>query len=58
MASNELLVRREAGIVIATLNRPEKMNALNKEVFEQLKNLLTLIETDSTARVLIITGAG
>jgi len=58
MASNELLIRREAGIVIATLNRPEKMNALNKEVFEQLKHLVTLLETDSTARVLILTGAG
>lgn len=58
MASNELVVRREAGIVIATLNRPEKMNALNREVFEQLKNLIQLLETDSTARVLILTGAG
>lgn len=58
MGSNELLVRREAGVVIATLNRPEKMNALNKEVFGALKNLIDMIEHDSTARVLIITGAG
>ncbi|NBX68532.1 MAG: enoyl-CoA hydratase [Proteobacteria bacterium] len=58
MGSSELLVRREAGVVIATLNRPDKMNALNKEVFSALKNLIDLIEHDSTARVLIITGAG
>jgi enoyl-CoA hydratase/carnithine racemase len=58
MGSTELMVRREAGVVIATLNRPEKMNALNKEIFAQLKNLVELLETDSTARVLILTGAG
>jgi enoyl-CoA hydratase/carnithine racemase len=58
MGSTELMVRRESGVVIATLNRPEKMNALNKEVFAQLKNLVELLETDSTARVLILTGAG
>ena len=58
MGTNELLVTRESGVVIVTLNRPEKMNALNKEVFEQLRDLIALLETDNTARVLILTGSG
>ncbi len=58
MGSNELLVTRESGVVIVTLNRPEKMNALNKEVFEQLRDLISLLESDNTARVLILTGSG
>ncbi len=28
MASGELLIKRDGGIVIATINRPEKLNAL------------------------------
>jgi methylglutaconyl-CoA hydratase len=58
MGFNELSVQREGGVVVATLNRPDKMNALNKEVFVQMKDLVELLETDSTARVLILTGAG
>ncbi len=58
MASNELLVKRDSGIVIATLNRPDKMNALNKDMFDALKSLIDVLETDKTARVLILTAAG
>jgi len=58
MASNELLVKRDSGIVIATLNRPDKMNALNKDMFDAIKSLIDVLETDKTARVLILTSAG
>lgn len=58
MASNELLVKRESGIVTVTLNRPDKMNALNKDMFDALKSLVDVLETDKTARVLILTAAG
>ncbi|MBY0370170.1 enoyl-CoA hydratase/isomerase family protein [bacterium] len=51
-------VRREGPIVTAVLNRPEKLNALNKEIFDDLKTLIDVLETDKTARVLIITGSG
>jgi methylglutaconyl-CoA hydratase len=56
--SGALIVKREGGIVIATLNRPDKMNALNKDVFDELKRLVDVLETDKTARVLIFTGSG
>lgn len=58
MGANHVLLKREAGVTIATLNRPEKMNALNKEVFEDLEKAIDVIETDASARVFIVTGAG
>ncbi len=58
MKSNSILVRREEGLVFATLNRPDKLNALNKEIFDELDDLLARLETDKTARVLVLSGAG
>lgn len=58
MASTELAVRREGTVVVATINRTEKLNALNKEVYEDLQRLVDVLETDKTARALIITGSG
>lgn len=57
MASSVEVVRQKS-VVIATLNRPEKLNALNKEVFDDLERLVDVLETDSSARVLILTGSG
>jgi len=58
MASTSLAVRRDGGIVVATLNRPDKLNALNKDVFDELKRLVDVLETDKTVRALIMTGSG
>ncbi len=56
--SDCLITKRDGGIFYLTLNRPEKLNALNKELFEDLKRFVDLVETDKTVRVLIITGTG
>lgn len=53
-----LLVRRDGPVVTATLNRPDKLNALNKELFDEIKSLIDVLETDKTVRTLILTGAG
>ncbi len=53
-----VLLEREGPIAIATINRPDKLNALNDAVFARLRNLLDALETDDSAKVLIITGAG
>ncbi len=58
MAVSNVVVRREGAVVTATVNRPDKLNALNKEVFDELKSLVDVLETDKTARALILTGAG
>jgi enoyl-CoA hydratase/carnithine racemase len=58
MASNNVLLKREGPIVVVTLNRPDKMNALNKEILEEFKKLVDVLETDRTARVIVLTAAG
>lgn len=58
MASSELSVKREGGIVIASIHRPEKLNAINKGLLDDIKRLLDVLDTDKTARVLILTGSG
>mgnify|MGYP001168971362 FL=1 len=41
-----------------TLNRPEKMNALSQELLFELRDALELLESDDSARVIILKGAG
>ncbi len=56
-----ILVERDAeldGLITITLNRPEKLNALNIELHDALQPELTKLETDASARVVILTGAG
>jgi len=48
----------EEGIGILTLNRPERLNALNFEMIEELHDLLGELEWNLDCRVLIITGEG
>ncbi|NBW99282.1 enoyl-CoA hydratase/isomerase family protein, partial [bacterium] len=58
MASHNVILKREGPIVIVTLNRPDKMNALNKEILEEFKKLLDVLETDRVARAIILTASG
>jgi len=53
-----LLVRREGAVVRAIMNRPERRNALSAAMGEAWDRLLAELARDSTARVLVITGAG
>jgi 2-(1,2-epoxy-1,2-dihydrophenyl)acetyl-CoA isomerase len=41
-----------------TLNRPDRLNAFVVQMHEEVRDVLSRIEADSTARVLLITGAG
>lgn len=53
-----LLSSLENGILTVTINRPDKLNALNKEVFTDLNTVLDEITNNSSIRSVIITGAG
>lgn len=53
-----LLEVDETGIATLSINRPDKLNALNNQVFVELIKLLDDIEKDASLRGLIITGAG
>ncbi len=48
----------EDSIATVTINRPDKLNALNDEVLNELSDVVAKIENDENARALIITGAG
>jgi enoyl-CoA hydratase len=44
--------------VLITLNRPEALNAINRQLRQELADALRRYDQDDTARVAIITGAG
>ncbi|MGH3432531.1 MAG: enoyl-CoA hydratase/isomerase family protein [Thermocrispum sp.] len=52
--------RPDAGIVLATLNRPERMNAMTEEMFVELDTFAHAVNQSDPAdiRVVILTGAG
>ena len=53
-----LLSTLENGIYTITINRPDKLNALNKDVFTDLNTMVDEIENNSDIKSAIITGAG
>lgn len=58
MEFENILVEREEPLAILTINRPSKLNALNKATIEELHQALKILEKDSSVRVIIITGSG
>src|SRR5487761_977404 len=53
-----LLYEKREGIAYVTINRPEKLNALNQRVMEELKACFESIQADSEVRAVILRGAG
>jgi len=53
-----LLTELEKGTLIITVNRPDKMNSLNKEVIEELGKALDEVYINDEIKSAIITGAG
>jgi len=53
-----ILLEIKENIALVTLNRPEKLNALNYETNDLLVTLLDRIEEDEKVRAIILTGAG
>jgi methylglutaconyl-CoA hydratase len=55
---NVLLTTREGAVTTATLNRPDKRNALNVALLETLCATVLAAENDSSQRILVLRGAG
>lgn len=53
-----LLTSLANGIFTITINRPEKLNALNREVMNDLASALDEVEKEADIKAVIITGAG
>lgn len=50
--------KRDDGVALATLNRPDKLNAVNARMHTEMSTLPTDFDDDPACRVLVITGAG
>ena len=55
---NNILVEKKEKIAVVTINRPKALNALNSETLEEIKQVVTELETDDEVRVVILTGSG
>lgn len=55
---NTLLTDREGTVVVLTLNRPEKLNALSAELLGELDVALAALSGDDTISCAVLTGAG
>ncbi|MGA3120765.1 MAG: enoyl-CoA hydratase-related protein [Polyangiaceae bacterium] len=53
-----LHVDRQDPIAVFTLNRPDKLNALNEEVFREMLEAIDAIDRTAGVRAVIVTGAG
>jgi enoyl-CoA hydratase len=53
-----LLEKRDDHVAVITLNRPEKLNALNADVRARLKALFAELRDDDDVRAVVIHGAG
>ena len=53
-----LLFELSNGIARVTVNRPDKLNALNATVIAELGDAVTRVETDAAVRGVILTGSG
>jgi len=53
-----ILQEREGRVAILTINRPDKMNALNQAVRDSMLEILGQIESDDSVGAIVITGAG
>jgi 2-(1,2-epoxy-1,2-dihydrophenyl)acetyl-CoA isomerase len=58
MEYRHLLVQRETAICRLTLNRPERLNALNVRIGVELLDALEQCDRDDDVRVVVLTGAG
>jgi len=48
----------QTGVVTLTLNRPDRLNALTFEVYEQLRDTFRALDTEPGVRAILITGTG
>jgi 2-(1,2-epoxy-1,2-dihydrophenyl)acetyl-CoA isomerase len=58
MRYETILVDVDGGVATITLNRPDRLNALTAQMFEELQDALSGVEADGGQRAVVLTGAG
>ena len=57
MAYKTILLEKKGPVALITLNRPEALNALNKQLMDELTDALLALEADDDIGVTVITGS-
>jgi enoyl-CoA hydratase len=58
MAFETITLKSDGAVAVLTLNRPQRLNALNKQMLGEIEQALDTVEGDDGVRVLVVTGAG
>ncbi len=58
MSYEHILVESEDGVGIVTLNRPDKLNAMNRRLSTELRDAVKALDADDQIGCIVITGAG
>ncbi len=58
MNFSHLKISNNGSVSTVTINRPDKLNALNMEVIDQLSQCMTQLDKDPSVRCIILTGEG
>ncbi len=56
--SDSVLLERDGGVAIVTLNRPDRLNSFSTEMTSRLMAILVELENDASCRAILLTGAG
>src|SRR3954462_14416518 len=55
---DNLLIARDGGVAVLTVNRPKVLNALNTQTLDELRRAVLEVKHDEAVRAVILTGAG
>ena len=58
MSTSNLLIELNGPVAWLTINRPDKLNALNQATLSELAKAFERLRNDSKVRVVVLTGAG
>ncbi|SNR25815.1 enoyl-CoA hydratase [Maribacter sedimenticola] len=58
MSYNNILVQKQLPTAIVTINRPNKLNALNKDTIGELHNAFKDLQKDKDVKAIVLTGSG
>lgn len=57
-STEELLVEQKGNIVVITLNRPDRLNAISRVMLNELSMKMTEANKDPDVRCIVLTGSG
>jgi enoyl-CoA hydratase/carnithine racemase len=56
--TDELLIEQHGRVVVFTLNRPERLNAISRDMLDELSAKMVEANKDPDTRCIVLTGAG